>query len=157
MARDSITKDVHKIKKAYTKEKYMEYATCEGLKKEIEELYEKYEEKNMKTNRDYIIRQNRLSKEYSIGIKNIVISFIVGIASSIYVIAIDSNDITFAKAIFYFILLLLFLALCIWQNKQDVNKYANDIEQFEINLIDEILKNKYDKSKGINNKEKQEN
>lgn len=154
MAKDGITKDVYKIKKTYTKEKYMEYATCEGLKKEIEELYKKYEETNMKTNRDYIIRQNRLSKDYYSGIKNIIISFIVGIASSIYVVVIDSNDIKFGKGIFYFILLMLFLGLCMCYNKQDVNKYTNDIKQYEIDLIDEILKDKYNKSKDINNEEK---
>lgn len=154
MPKDSITKDVHKIKNDYTKAKYMEYATCEGLKKEIEELYKKYEEKDMKTNRDYIIRQNRLSKDYSSGIKNIITSFIVGIASSIYVLVIDSNNIEFSKGILYTIILIIFLILCMWQKKQDVNKYANDIDEFEIDLIDKILKDKYNKSKGINNEEK---
>lgn len=156
MSKDSITKDVYKIKKCYIKQKYMEYATYEGLKKELDKLYKEYEEKNTKTNRDYIIRQNRLSKDYSSGIKNIAISFIVGIASSLYVLAVDGN-VNFLKGILYMIILILFLILCMWQNKQDVNKYANDIVQYEIDLIDKILKDKYNKSKGINNEEKQKN
>ena len=156
MSKYSITKDVYKIKKCYIKQKYMEYATYEGLKKELDKLYKEYEEKNTKTNRDYIIRQNRLSKDYSSGIKNIAISFIVGIASSLYVLAVDGN-VNFLKGILYMIILILFLILCMWQNKQDVNKYANDIVQYEIDLIDKILKDKYNKSKGINNEEKQKN
>ncbi len=29
-----------------------------------------------------------------------------------------------------------------WQNKQDVNKYANDIDEFEIDLKEKNLKDK---------------
>ncbi len=165
MSKDSITKDVHKIKKTYTKEKYMEYATYKELKKEIEELYKEYEEKNTKTNRDYIIRQNRLSEDYLLGIKNLAVAFGVGIVSysftkileAINAVKVEGNSISIdlLSIIGYTILFLVFYYGSIYINKQGVNKYANDIEQYEIDLIDEILKDKYNKSKEINNEEKQ--
>ncbi len=138
----------------------MEYATYEGLKKEIYELYKEYEEKNKKTNRDYIIRQNRLSKDYLNGIKSLVISFLVGISSSFYVTMIgiinesELSSIDLGKIICNGILLFIFWYSAICFNKTGINKYADKIEQYEINLIDKILEDKYNKLKGINNQEK---
>ena len=159
MSKDSITKDVYKIKKCYIKQKYMEYATYEGLKKELDKLYKEYEEKNTKTNRDYIIRQNRLSRDYFNGIKNIVTAFVIGIASSAYLDILgiineskvegDSVSINLVGIIGYGILLFMLWHLALFFNKEGINRYANDIEQYEIDLIDKILKERYNKLKGI--------
>lgn len=158
--RDGITKDVHNIKKDYTKEKYMEYLTYEGIREKIDKLYEKYEEENTKTNRDYIIRQNRLNKDYLNGIKSLVIGFLGGIASNIYIKILDTINesepfsINIIGIIGYSILLFIFWRLALFFNKTGINKYADKIEQYEINLIDKILEDKYNKLKGINNQEK---
>ena len=77
--KDSITKDIHKIKKQYCKEKYMEYSTYEEIKEKIDELYEMYEKENKKTNRDYIIRQNRLYVEYSVEFLELIKSLAIGV------------------------------------------------------------------------------
>lgn len=57
----------------------MEYSTYEEIKEKIDELYEMYEKENKKTNRDYIIRQNRLYVEYSVEFLELIKSLAIGV------------------------------------------------------------------------------
>lgn len=172
--KDSITKDIHKIKKQYRKEKYIEYSTYEVIKEKIDELYEMYEKEGKKTNRDYIIRQNRLYGEYQLEvskpIESLGIGIIGGILSSIYIQCISilsnfsiSTIIFIIGSIIILIIWLVIVLIAFWllilviKSTKSTNKYAVEIKKYEIDLIDKILKEKYNKSKNKVNKKRRRN
>lgn len=155
--KDSITKDIHKIKKQYRKEKYMEYSTYEVIKEKIDELYEMYEKEGKKSNRDYIIRQNRLYGKFKLkcleSIESLGIGIIAGILSSLYIKISEASNFIIIFLIIWLVIVVIAIWLVGWiKFTEKTNKYADEIEKYEIDLIEKILKEKYNKSKNKVNK-----
>lgn len=105
---------------------------------ELKLLINKFYLDNSFTNSELEKRKKQLSKEFSYAILNLITSFIVGLASGMYLNILNYDFILEIYLSLFAVSILSFIAYKI--NSKYINQHIDELDKFENELIDRLLK-----------------